>query len=230
MQEIFIFVDDSGTLHKNSNNDYFIYAGYLFLDKDKKEDAKRQYKSLNRRIANELQRNDELKGCNLTPKHKRALFNVMRNEYSFHVAVKISNIYTYILENKKSIVRYKDYIIKRILKYSINELIKKEKINPYEDLKINIGIDEQLTSTNGFYTLKDSVYEELKTGITNYDYGTFHKPIVFGELEVCVYYCDSKSNYLIQASDILANRIFVSYRDNRQNLRKINRHFILTLP
>ncbi len=35
---------------------------------------------------------------------------------------------------------------------------------------------------------------------------------------------------MIQACDILANRIFVSYRDNKPDLRKIPHHVNLTLP
>lgn len=52
MQEIYLFIDDSGSLHKNAPDDFFIYAGYIFINKKIKEDAKRKYKSLNKNYAN----------------------------------------------------------------------------------------------------------------------------------------------------------------------------------
>lgn len=33
MQEIYLFIDDSGSLHKNAPDDFFIYAGYIFIGK-----------------------------------------------------------------------------------------------------------------------------------------------------------------------------------------------------
>lgn len=36
MQEIFMFFDDSGVLHRNAPNKFFVYAGYSFIGCDSK--------------------------------------------------------------------------------------------------------------------------------------------------------------------------------------------------
>ena len=230
MQEIYTFIDDSGVLHKNADNKHFIYAGYIFLDKPSKESAKRKYKKLNREISRKIRRSDELKACNLSTSNKRALFNVMRKELSFHVCVEIDRVYSSILQDKKSIVRFKDYALKRLLKQVFVELINSEDINPHEDMRIFINIDQQLTSTDGYYGLRDSIIEEFRYGIINHNYGCLYQPIVFANLDVELKYCDSKHDYLIQASDILANRMFAMYRDNKKSLFPKNRHIQLLLP
>ncbi|CDZ74854.1 hypothetical protein ING2D1G_0695 [Peptoniphilus sp. ING2-D1G] len=230
MQEIFVFIDDSGVLHRNANDNIFVYAGYIFLSKSTKEAARNRYKKINRKIKQSIHRNDELKGCNIDNKHKRALFNAMRKEYSCHLKVDIDKIYNYILNNKNSIVRYKDYVLKRLIKTIIEKFIKNGEIDANKPIKLMISIDEQLTATDGIYDLKQSIYEELVYGIVNFDYGRNFNPILHGDCELTVSFCDSKNNYLVQASDILANRIFNSYRFNKPEWRKIKNHIYLTFP
>lgn len=230
MKEIYFFIDDSGNLHVNSPIPYFVYAGYVFIGQSEKNDARRMYKSLNKKIKNVTARNDELKACNLCVKHKRALFNVLKKFHSFHVCVDIKNVYMPQKSDKNTIVRYKDYVLKRLIKKVIKTLIYDGSINNGEKIKISIKIDQQLTCTNGFYGLKDSIYEELVNGIHNFDYGKRLPPILHGELELFLQYCDSKNEYLIQASDILANRILSSYRSGNVKLRQIENHIVLTLP
>lgn len=95
---------------------------------------------------------------------------------------------------------------------------------------MHIFVDEQNTATNGIYGLGDSVKEELAKGIMNFNYGTFYKPILHGRLFVDVTYCDSSKDYLIQACDILANRIWTSYYVRNENLRILTNHTSLILP
>lgn len=230
MDKVYIFVDDSGKLHKNANDDYFVYAGYIFLDSNEKETAKRKYKSLNKNIGHSLNCTNELKGCNLSTSNKRALFNVMREYYSFHVMVYIPKVYNDQKTNKKTIVRFQDYVLKRIIKLVFERLIQKGLLDPYSDIKLYVNIDQQLTSTDGFYTLDQSIYEEFVNGFPGYDYSRRIPPIWYGNLDIILKYCESKNDYLIQASDILANRIFTSYRDNKPNRRNIKKHIFLTLP
>lgn len=228
MQTVYIYIDDSGILHKE--HEYFIYAGYVFIDLETKETAKREYKALARKIAASLERDDEIKSFGLEVKHKRALYNVMRKHESLSVCVNINNLYDHILDEKKSIHRFKDYALKRVIKGKIQQLIRSEKINPNDDIKICIQIDEQLTASNGYYDLANSVKEELSAGIHNFDYGSFHKPIFNKKVFVDVQFCDSSNNALVQASDILANRHFTSFVKNKTKLRNKPKHYQLHLP
>ena len=212
MQELYFFFDDSGVLHKNNPVQKFVYAGYVFTSREELDNAKRKYRSLVKNIQKALGTTDEIKSFGLTNKHKRALYNDK------------------ILRSPKSICRFKDYIMKRVIKAKICKLIDQQKISPDAEISLKIFVDEQLTSTDGIYSLKETIKEEFQYGISNYDYGTFHNPIFNENVFVDVQYCDSKKNYMIQACDILANRIFSSYRDNKPNLRQIPNHINLTQP
>ena len=230
MQHIFFYFDDSGQLHRNDKAGRFVYAGYVFIGRDELNDAKRKYKSINRVTKQATGRTDEIKAYGLLPKYKRFLYNSMRSYQSLSVSVDISRLYERVLCNKKSICRYKDYALKRIIKAKLIELIRLKKILPCEDTILDISIDEQLTASNGHYSLKESVFEELRNGIVNYDYEKNYPPIFTSNLDVRVAYCVSSVNYMIQASDILANRIWSSYIANNPKWRDIPNHTALTLP
>ena len=218
-------------LHPKELSGFFVYGGYAFVGRQELDSAKRQYISANRAIKSELSRNDELKAAGLRPKHKRALFMVIREYESVSCSVEIKRVYSNILSNKKAICRYKDYVLKRCVKAKLQDLIKRGKIKADEDIAIEINIDEQLTATNGYYSLRDSIKEELQHGITNFDYGTFHNPVFNSQVEVIIKYCESKNNYMIQASDILANRIWTSFRISKPELLDgIPNHLHLTFP
>ena len=230
MKNIYFYVDDSGILHRNARNEYFIYAGYCFLGKDHREDAHRKYRTLSDKIKRGLHLHTEAKACHLKPKHKNKLYKIMHGYDSFSVAVRISELRSYVLDDKNSIHRYKDYALKRIIKEEVKKLLSLGKIDDREEIHIHIFVDEQNTATNGIYGLGDSVKEELAKGIMNFNYGTFYKPILHGRLFVDVTYCDSSKDYLIQACDILANRIWTSYYVRNENLIILTNHTSLILP
>ena len=230
MRDIYFFFDDSGVLHSSEPSGYFVYAGYVFLNREELEAAKRKYIHANKQIKKATGRIDELKAYGLQAKHKRALFNAVRGYDSISLVVDIGNVYPYILSDKRSICRYKDYVLKRCIKRKLQEYISNGKLNAAEDVRLHINIDEQLTATNGYYGLQDSIVEELRYGIANFNYGVMHSNVFAGDVQVELRYCVSKNNYMIQASDILANRIWTSYTKNRENMRSFSHHLHLIFP
>ena len=230
MQKLYFFFDDSGVLHETNQTQKFVYAGYVFRSRKDLDAAKRKYRSLVKKIQKSLGTTDELKASRLSNDHKRALYNVLRDMESLSLVVDIARVYDYILSSSKSICRYKDYILKRTIKAKIKNLIDKGIISRTEDICISIYIDEQLTATDGIYGLRETIKEELQYGIKNYNYDTFYPPLFAAQVDVQVEYCESKSNYMIQACDILANRIFASYKYDKPDLRKIPNHNHLTYP
>ncbi|MCR5236427.1 MAG: DUF3800 domain-containing protein [Lachnospiraceae bacterium] len=230
MQEVIFFFDDSGVMHKNAPGGYFVYAGYVFTSREELNHARRKYINANKKLKESLGRSDELKAANLKPRHKRALYEAVKEYASVSVIVDLSRVYDYILKDKKSICRYKDYVLKRCVKNRLKRLIANGDINKDEDIEIHIYIDEQLTATNGYYDLRDSIREELQYGIVNFNYGITHPHVFDSNVIVNIEYCDSSRNYMIQASDILANRIWSSYVKDKKELRKIPNHAPLTFP
>lgn len=230
MQEAIFFFDDSGVLHKNEPSGFFVYAGYVFTDRAQLDVAKRKYIHANKLIKEATKRYDELKAARLETKYKRSLFNSVKEYPMLSLVVDISKVYDHILSDKKSICRYKDYVLKRCIKQKLLDLIAEKILDPNESITITIYIDEQLTATNGYYSLRDSIMEELQYGIVNFDYGVRHSNVFNGNVSVYIHYCDSSKNYLIQASDILANRLWTSFRTNNPKLREIEGNTLLTFP
>lgn len=232
-QIISIYLDDSGVFTVGDKSKFFVYGGYSFTNDKDRLSAKSIYKNRVMQIKKSLGlgSDDELKAANLKPKHKRALFDILKNYNSIDCAVNIANVYPSILENKLSVHRYKDYALKRLIKAEMERLISAGNVDPYKPAALRVYIDQQHTSTDGYYTLSESVSEELNHGIHNFEYGVFHAPIFKAPVSVKIEFCDSKQHYLIQASDILANRAFTAYNFNLPTLMQdIPHHNHLDLP
>lgn len=144
--------------------------------------------------------------------------------------VDLSRVQSHVMLNKKSRQRFKDYALKRVVKNLFKKLLNQGLIDKGENIELFVNIDQQGFATNGLYGLGDGILEELKYGITNFNYGTFYPPILEGEFKVHTKSCVSENDYLIQAADILANRIWASYEKRIFELRDIPNHTFLTLP
>lgn len=227
-QKIHLFIDDSGRLESNSN--YFVYAGHCFIGDYPKNKAKGRYKNLVNQIAEANNFQFELKASNLKINHRSSLYRILQNEISFDVSMKVSNLKEYILADKKSRQRFKDYAIRRVIKKLFQYLITRNMIDPNQDIELHINIDQQGFATNGLYGLGDGVFEELHEGIYNFNYGKFYSPILNANFAVYTRSCVSENDYLIQAADILANRVWNSYVLNKSPLRTIPNHVHLWLP
>ena len=57
------------------------------------------------------------------------------------------------------------------------------------------------------YKLDESILEELKYGIINYNYGRVFKPIIFSDLVIDLQYVNSKKEYLVQAADFFTGYV-----------------------
>lgn len=141
-QEVIFFFDDSGILHRKEPSGYFVYAGYVFTGKEEIEAAKRKYVNANVKLKEALSRNDELKACTLKPKHRRALYNSVKCYDSVAAIVEIPKVYDSILEDKKSICRYKDYVLKRCIKSKLEQMVMEDELSRNKDIKITVFIDE----------------------------------------------------------------------------------------
>lgn len=216
MQTIYINIDDSGKLVDTER--VSIYAGLVFISKNEKDKFITQYRSIVESIKCKYCQKDisicnsnkscpELKHNMLKPKHNRQLMNYIKKYSILCCIINNDKIYPNIKSNTASRGRFLDYSLKLLIKQTVKGLIKENRINPNLPIKLIINIDEQTTKTNGYYNLRDSIIEELKYGIFNYNYGTFHTPIINSDLEVTLCYQKSEKNYLIQASDLVAGTI-----------------------
>lgn len=232
-QEISIYLDDSGVFSARHHNDFFVYAGYVFLCEQDRIDARSAFKTASQEIKEHLKipLTDELKAAGLKLKYKRSLYNCVRRFDSMSAVVDLRHVKSFIMDDKLSIHRYKDYALKRIIKAKLESLIIAGRVYPDRPVYLRVYIDQQHTSTNGYYTLSASIREELIHGIRNFNYGVFHPPILFADFKMQIQFCDSAHDYLVQASDILANRLWTGYNFDIPHLYKnIPSHKNILLP
>ena len=222
-QIIYINIDDSGKLVDTEK--ISVYAGLVFTSKKEKDKFITQYRSIVNNIKCNYCQKDisicnsnkscpELKHNMLKPKHNRQLINYIKKYSTLSCIINNDKIYPNIKSNTASRGRFLDYSLKLLIKQTVKELIRENRINADYPIKLIINIDEQTTKTNGYYNLRDGIIEELKYGILNYNYSTFHTPIVNSDLEVNVCYQKSDKSYLIQASDLVAGTIRKLYLNN----------------
>ena len=85
---------------------------------------------------------------------------------------------------------------------------------------MHIFVYEQSTSTDGFYKLRDTIYEELKVGISNFQYNKMRALLLNSSVD----FVASSKFPLVQAGDILANRIWNSFRLKQPKFRAFMHH------
>ena len=216
---MFILIDDSGKL--NSNECSCIYGGLFFYSSYEYMNFINKYKSVISSIkckyCNQKQnfcdkKCIEIKGTTkLKQSDNRRIFNLVKHQKNFGVFINNKQIYQNIMNDKSARGRFTDYAQKRIIKeiilYSINE----KKIDINKPLYLYIKTDEYTSKSNGYYNLKDSIYEELVNGIINYDYSFIHKPILNNQLIITYKMYNSKFNFGIQSADFIAHYLHDQY-------------------
>lgn len=116
-----------------------------------------------------------------------------------------------------------------MIKEVINNQIINNNISSHKPLKVVINIDEQTTKSNGYYNLHDGLIEELKYGISNFNYACIYNPIIFNDLDIKISYQDSGKSYLVQAADLISGTIrrgALNALNNNENVNETLSSFI----
>lgn len=206
--DIYIFSDESGVFDK-VHNEWYVFGGIVFLSREEKDEAGRRYLAAEENIRKSGQyQKQELKASKIKNKDKRKLYRRMENAYRFGVVIEQKRVLDSIMAAKKSKQRYLDYAYKIGVKRLLLALIHAGKIHPEEVRNVNFSIDEHTTATDGVYELRESLEEEFKHGIHNQDFTRFHPPIFPKMHSVNLRYCNSATDTLVRAADIVANRIY----------------------
>ncbi len=223
--EIFIVMDDSGKLNKNENS--CIFGGLFFYSSKDYMNFINKYRSVinsikckycKQNISNCNKSCIEIKGTTrMKNSDKRRIFNLIKNEYNYGVFIDNHKVYDFIMNDKASRGRFCDYAQKRIIKEIVLYSIRNKKIDPNKPVKLYIKIDESKTKSNGYYNLKDSIYEELVNGIINFDYSKVHKPILSNGLTIKLKTYNSKYNLGVQSADIMSHYLHSKFEQFIKN-------------
>jgi hypothetical protein len=219
MQNIFIYIDDSGVFDLK-NNKYFVYAGYIFFSTEEKQQAERIYSAAEKTIRKSLDYDQsiELKSFGLSSKHKSSLFRSMNKFSRFSNIVEIKRVKKEIQSHKKHKQRFLDYTIKRTIKAAILEGANKNLFDISKKVAVRIYFDEHTTATSGLYEFKESIESELINGTFNWNFQTYYQPILIKGSCIDFKMMDSSKSTLIRASDIVANLTFYKCNFGYDNL------------
>jgi hypothetical protein len=212
---IFVYSDESGVFDK-VHNDFFVFGGLIFLSKEERDIASRKYIHAENIIRRNYPPNQEMKASKIKNSYKGRLYRSLNAYYKFGVVIKQQKVLDSIYGNKKSKQRYLDYVYKIALKNHLKKLIHTGIINPRSIEKIYVYVDEHTTATDGKYELQQGLEAEFKNGTYNQTWDKFYPPIFPEMNDVVVKFCDSETNALIRASDIVANNFYYkAVKDSR---------------
>lgn len=206
---IFVYSDESGVMDK-AHNKYFVFAGVVFLSKNDRDEACREYAAAERNIrkSGRYVRKAEIKASTIKSSDKRKLYRLLKDKYKFAVVIEQEKVLDTIMSNKKSKQRFLDFAYKIGVKRLLQTLIAEGVIVAEEVENIYFYVDEHTTATNGVYELRESLEEEFKHGIHNWNFLRFYPPIFPKMGSVELRYCNSETVTLIRAADIVANRVY----------------------
>lgn len=226
MSNIFVFSDESGVFD-NIHYDYYCFGGIIFLSKEEKNKAARDFHHVEKYIKEKFSINGEMKAANLTNKYKYKLLKSISSYTIFGVVIDLKKVNKNIFYDKKTKQRYLDFAYKLGLKKAFKDLIKEGIIFQNDIENIYVNCDEHVTATNGIYELQESLENEFKRGTYNYNYDEFYEPLFKKLSSVQVKFCDSKNNVYIRMADIIANYLF---KMSNHNLTTTLRLHIKNLP
>lgn len=138
MQEIFIYMDDSGTLTKK--DECVFYGGIVFLTREEKERFEMKYKRLLeslhckkaycRKEPGKCQnRCPEIKSSILKSKDRKKFMNLIMKEITYFVIVEINELERVDFSKSNHIGRYQEYAQKIGLKKICEKLVENQQVD-----------------------------------------------------------------------------------------------------
>ncbi|WP_410106059.1 DUF3800 domain-containing protein [Sutterella wadsworthensis] len=207
--KIFVASDESGVFDV-AHNSVYTYGGLILFSNEERENLQRKYLSIERdvKIHEDLQASDEAKATVLSNKAKARLFRSLNGTQLFGGVVHQNLVNVNIFANKKSKQRYLDHVYKISLISKFQGFIANYLLNSDDVTCLSVCVDEHATATDGRYELRESLEQEFKFGTFNFEWTKWHPPIFRNIQQVTLSLVDSKTNTLVRAADIVANRVY----------------------
>lgn len=192
--KIYVYLDESGSIHKNSKTRYFAVGGYYTFEQDKlKVRAKYKKENLKLKKEKEIALDTEIKSYDMEEEEKIKIFNKIQDIDTFQGCVKVFD---------KQAMR-KDIVDSNIFfNYAVKVLIT-DCIIPALDLQNNEPIEFIISIDN-----------------RNIRVGELNNLETYLKTEFCLFdddfkitYYDSKTNYGIQLADLIVNTFYNKYKD-----------------
>ena len=195
--KIYVYLDESGSIHKNSHTKYFAVGGYFVFDKDKNK-VTSLYKKINKNIkdSKSIPLYQEIKSYNMSDDEKIEIFNKIQDIETFYGCVKVFEK----TSMKKEIIEsniFFNYAVKLLFKDCIVPLLNLNQIN--DTIDFIVSIDNRNIRVGDLNNLETY----LKTEFCMENFG------------FKITYYDSSTNYGIQLADLTVNTFYNSYKDRK---------------
>lgn len=208
---LYIYCDESGVFDKKHNN-FYVMSGYIFLSQGETSIAAAKYSSVEKNIRKikRIPKEQEIKASFLRKdfKSKRRLLNSLNDYTRFAIIIKLQEVIEKIYDHKKDKQRFQDYAFSRGIKEILLKLKNNEILNLDEIENITVNFDNRPIASSGKYDLKTSLLKELRDGKFNINWDWFIPGILKNLKKIKLNYLNSENNYLIRASDIVANSVW----------------------
>lgn len=200
--KIYVYLDESGSIHKNSNTKYFAVGGYFVFGEDKNKVTSR-YKKINKDIkdSKNIPLDKEIKSYDMTDLDKIEIFNSIQDIDTFYGCVKIFEKTAMRKEIIESNIFF-NYAVKLVFKDCIKPLLNLSQLN--ENIEFIVSVDNRNIRVGDLNNLETY----LKTEFCLEDF------------EFKITYYDSSTNYGVQLADLVVNTFYNSYKD-RYIIRKV---------
>lgn len=191
---IYVYIDESGSIHKNSKAKYFAVGGYFTIQKDKNKIIS-CYRTINKEIKDEknIPLEKEIKSFDFEDEEKIRIFESIQKIENFYGFTKVFNK----RQMRKSVVQsniFFNYAVKLVIQDCILPLIDLDNLN--EEVRFIFSIDNR---NLGVGELKD-LRTYLLTEYCTYDF------------DFQITYYDSATNFGIQLADLIVNTFYNSYK------------------
>lgn len=193
--KIYTYLDESGSIHKNSKTKYFAVGGY-FVFKEDKNKVTSLYKKINKEIkdSRDLDLNNEIKSYDMLDDEKIRIFENIQDINTFYGCAKIFEK----ASMKKEIIEsniFFNYAVKLLFKDCIVPLLNLNQIS--ENIEFIVSIDNRNIRVGDLNNLE--TYLKTEFCLENFNFK--------------ITYYDSVSNYGIQLADLIVNTFYNSYKD-----------------
>lgn len=190
--KIYVYLDESGSIHKNSNTKYFAVGGYTIFC-DNKNKITSTYKKLNKKMkdSRNISLNKEIKSYHMLDEEKINIFQNIQDIDTFYGCAKVFEKNAM----KKEIIEsniFFNYAVKLLFQDCILP-----KIIKYNDLLFILSIDNRNIKVGDLKNLEN--YLKTEFCLENIDFK--------------VTYYDSATNYGIQLADLIVNTFYNFYKN-----------------
>lgn len=194
--KIYLYIDESGSIHKNSKTKYFAVGGYFTFEKDKlKIISKYRKANLKMKKTKNLSLDSEIKSYDMNKNEKIDIFNKIQDIDTFHGCAKVFD---------KSLMRkeiidsniFFNYAIKILIIDCVLPILNFEKET--EEIEFIISIDNRNIRVGDLNNLE--TYLKTEFCLQDFDFK--------------ITYYDSKTNYGIQLADLIVNTFYNHYKDS----------------